>query len=111
VTHYSYGHGDRDKVVKVVRPFLEINLRYRFPDEFKAESLGQMIGKIRSVDSSKSLARMAPLLSELDNINDYCTKHSHGDEALQNTESIIDSELKLIVNSALEISRGFPSPS
>jgi hypothetical protein len=52
-----------------------------------------------------------PILRELGEINDFCTPRSHGDGALVNTERILASELKRVVESALEISRGFPPPT
>jgi hypothetical protein len=45
-------------------------------------SLGQMIGQIRFADVSKPLSNMNVLHTKLEEINEYCTAHSHGDSAL-----------------------------
>ncbi len=96
-------------MVKVVRPFLELNLRYRFPEEFGPDaSLGQMIGQIRTADVSKPLSNMNVLRPKLEEINEYCTTHSHGDNALVNAEKILDSDLKTVVLDAIEFARGLP---
>jgi wobble nucleotide-excising tRNase len=111
LSHFLHGQGKPEDVVKDVRPYLEMNLRYRFPDEFGTESLGKMIGQIRASDKSKPLWKLAPILKDLESVNDFCTRHSHGDSALVNAERILASELKPIVDAALEISRGFPTIS
>ncbi len=109
LSQFLSGNGRAEEVVKAVRPFLEMNLRLRFPDEFNGDSLGKMIGKIRSAEKSLALARLTPLLSDLDEINEYCTQHSHGDGALVNKERMLDSDLRAFVEKAIQISRGIPS--
>jgi wobble nucleotide-excising tRNase len=109
LNHYTYGTGDPSDVVKSIRPFLEMNLRYRFPEEFGPSSLGQMIGQIKTADSSKPLAMMNVLRPQLEDINDFCTKHSHGDAALTNAEKMLESDLKSVVLKALNFARGFPA--
>lgn len=111
LNHYVYGEGKSEDVVKAIRPFLEMNLRYRFPDEFKADSLGKMLGQIRSAESNKPLAKLIPIYKDLEEINEFCTKHSHGDEVLTNSERLLASDLKAIVELSLDISKGFPSQS
>jgi wobble nucleotide-excising tRNase len=106
--HFVFGDGIPESVVKDVRPYLEMNLRYRFPEHLGPEPLGKMIGQIRSAGSGSSLHRLQSQLKVLDEINDYCTGHSHGDGALENVEKILASDLKLIINSALEFGRGYP---
>jgi len=106
--HFLYGDGTPETVVKDVRPYLEMNLRYRFPEHFKPDPLGKMIGQIRAADSTNILYRMKGQLKTLEEINDYCTAHSHGDGALENVEKILSSDLKQIINSALDFARGFP---
>jgi hypothetical protein len=59
--------------------------------------------------TGSSLHRMQGQLKILDEINKYCTDHSHGDGALENVEKILASDLKQIINSALEFGRGLPS--
>lgn len=109
LTHFLHGQGNPEEIVKEVRPYLEMNLRYRFPADLHAEPLGKMLGKIRSADSMKPLAKLTPILNDLTNINEFCTKHSHGDGALVNSERLLASELKQIVEAALEIGSGFPT--
>jgi wobble nucleotide-excising tRNase len=107
--HFLFGVGHPESVVKDVRPFLEMNLRYRFPEHFNPNSLGKMIGQIKSSGTASSLYRMHGQLKVLEEINEYCTAHSHGDGALENVEKILASDLKQIINSALEFGHGFPS--
>jgi len=106
--HFLLGDGIPESVVKDVRPYLEMNLRYRFPDHLGPEPLGKMIAQIRSAGSASSLHRLQGQLKILEEINDYCTAHSHGDGALENVEKILASDLKQIINRALEFGPGFP---
>jgi wobble nucleotide-excising tRNase len=107
--HFLFGDGIPESVVKDVRPYLEMNLRYRFPEHLGPEPLGKMIGQIRSAGCTSNLHRLQSQLKVLEEINDYCTDHSHGDGALENVEKILPSDLKQIINNALEFGRGFPS--
>ena len=107
--HFLFGDGSPESVVKDVRPFLEMNLRYRFPEHFKPDSLGKMLGQIRSSGTASSLYRMQGQLKILEEINEYCTIHSHGDGALENVEKILAPDLRHIINCALEFGHGFPS--
>lgn len=107
--HFLLGDGVPELVVKDVRPYLEMNLRYRFPEHLGPEPLGKMIGQIRSAGCASSLHRLQSQLKALEEINVYCTKHSHGDGALSNTEKILPSDLKQIIFSALELARGLPA--
>lgn len=107
--HFLYQQDKPEEVAKVIRPYLEMNLRYRFPEEFGRESLGEMIGKIRSADTTRPLTRLKPVLAKLEEVNDFCVKHSHGDSALSNTEKLLPADLKPLVEAALELSRGFPA--
>lgn len=110
MAQYLLGSGKPEEVVNKVRPFLEMNLRYRFPDEFAADdSLGGMIGHIRSCDSSKPLAKMKTLLAELEEVNEYATAHAHGDTALVNSEKMLESDLIAIVTKTIDFGRGLPS--
>jgi hypothetical protein len=107
--HFLLGSGISETVVKDVRPYLEMNLRYRFPEHFRPDPLGKMIGQIREAKGDSSLVRMQPHLKTLTDINDYCTDHSHGDGALENVEKIVSSDLKTIIRGAFEFARGFPA--
>lgn len=106
--HFLQGSGIPESVVKDIRPYLEMNLRYRFPEHLKPEPLGKMIGQIREAKGDSSLVRMQTHVKMLTDINEYCTDHSHGDGALENVEKIVSSDLKAIIKNALEFARGFP---
>jgi len=106
--HFLFGDGIPESVVKDVRPYIEMNLRYRFPEHLGPEPLGKMIAQIRTAGKASSLHRLQSQLKVLEEINEYCTDHSHGDGALENVEKILASDLKQIINSALEFGRGFP---
>ena len=60
---------------------------------------------VTNQEHGKPLARLVPILRELGEINDFCTPRSHGDGALVNTERILASELKRVVESALDLKR------
>jgi wobble nucleotide-excising tRNase len=109
LAHFIHHQRDPENVVTKVRPYLEANLRYRFPDEFKADPLGKMISQIRSEQVGRPLARLVPLLSDLGEINEFCTKYSHGDGALVNAERLLPTDVRRIVEMALDVSRGFPA--
>jgi len=110
MTHYLHGSGRPEAVVKQVRPFLEMNIRYRFPADFGPDqSLGKMIGSIKTCDTSKPLSKLKVLLPALEEINDYTTTYSHGDMALVHTEKILDSDLKAIVTKAIDFGHGLPN--
>lgn len=107
--HFLLGDGVAEAVVKDIRPYLEMNLRYRFPEHFKPDPLGKMIKQIREAKAGSGLDRMQGQLKVLEDVNDYCTDHSHGDGALEKVEKILPSDLKQVIQSALEFARGFPS--
>jgi len=110
MTHYLHGLGKPEDVVKKVRPFLELNLRYRFPEMFSSDqSLGKMIGQIRSCDTSNPLGKMNAHLRTLEELNEYATKHSHGDGALVVAEKMLESDLRSVVTRALDFARGLPN--
>ena len=107
--HILHGEGTPESVVKDIRPYLELNLRYRFPEYFRPEPLGTMIRQIRLADTTSILHRMQSQLGVLEEINDYCTEHSHGDGALENVEKILATDVKSKIIRTLEFARGFPS--
>lgn len=65
-------------VARSIRPYLEGNLRHRFPAEFSGiHMLGKMIAKIREAQAAP-LNLLQLQLSELEDINDYSKRFHHG---------------------------------
>jgi wobble nucleotide-excising tRNase len=70
--------GEPRDVARCIRPVLEHRLRVLFPGSFgQTEWLGDMIGKIRAAGSSDTLAAAQPLLTELEEINDFSKRYHH----------------------------------
>jgi wobble nucleotide-excising tRNase len=70
-------------VCRSIRPYLEGQLRFQFPEQFKAGKwLGDFIGMIRNA-TTLPLAALKPRLDELEAINDYSKGlHHAGDPSL-----------------------------
>ena len=105
-------HGTKGKLIdiaRLIRPFLEMYLRYRFPGQFtQTEWLGDMIGRIRDSDESQPVWSLKPFLSELSGINEYSKHFSHGENPNADTYSILDPELKAYVERTLKVIGGVP---
>lgn len=86
--------GDRQAVVRCIRPVLEGYLRMRAKPDFKAhEWLGDFIKNVRAAPIDAALAAFLPSLAELEDINEFSKKHHHQDDPLADSEPIDDGEL------------------
>jgi wobble nucleotide-excising tRNase len=94
-------------ISQAIRPMLEDNLKFRYPDEIRSDStLGKIIGQIRDSSTTQQIHHLKSTLQSLEQIDAYVVKHSHGDETNCISENIAGSELLVHVKSALEFSRG-----
>lgn len=105
-----FNHGPKGKLIdiaRLIRPFLEMYLRYRFPGQFtQTEWLGDMISKIRSSKENQPLSSLKPRLNELSEINEYSKQFHHGKIVDADTHSIQDPELKTYVERTLNVIDG-----
>ena len=96
---YADGVGERRDVIQKLRPVLEGYCRNLFPTQFAdQDSLGVMIGKIRAVGSTHQLH---PIVDDLEELNTYCRRYHHSENANAATEQIDDSELQGYVRRTL----------
>ncbi|MFA5061680.1 MAG: AAA family ATPase [Patescibacteria group bacterium] len=70
--------GDLLTIARAIRPYLEGQLRGRFPDAFPAtDYLGDFIGRIRNAGAGTLLVGLQPRVQELTDINDYSKQFHH----------------------------------
>lgn len=99
---------DKFSVVRALRPLLEANLRYRLQDSLQnAENLGKMIGIIRKSQPGTVLNKVKPHLPQLDEINIYTTRLTHGTDGDEFSQQIKDAELQHYAKFVLEFTQGF----
>lgn len=72
-------------VGRALRPYLESQLRYRFPDQFPPGTwLGSFIDKVRDA-TTQPLLSMKARLSELEALNEYSKKLHHSEDPTKNS--------------------------
>ncbi|MBF0283802.1 MAG: AAA family ATPase [Magnetococcales bacterium] len=100
---YQNQGGELLSVAKAIRPFLEGNLRSRFPGRFTENQwLGDFLGAIRSAQPQEGLYELHVQLSELGEINDY-SKQFHHDNPAVDRGPINKTELQGFVNRTLRV--------
>jgi wobble nucleotide-excising tRNase len=88
-------------VAKRVRPYLETNLRHRFPIELgTAKNLGVMIGDIKNCSADSALHCLDGELGEIERVNDYASPYHHNEGPKP-----LDRELREIVELTLRLGR------
>lgn len=112
VTHYSVLTGyvamgapaeQLPSIAESIRPYLEANLRHRFPLELaKCRNLGEMIRRIRECPEDDALAILKTELDEMQRVNGFAAAPHHADP---NADRIDERLLQVIVAEALEIGR------
>lgn len=99
--------GDIRAVSRCIRPLIEGNLRLKFPSKFsRTEWLGEMISKIRDCSTQDQLNCLKPLLSELDEINEYSKNYHHSQNPSAGQYPINEPELKAFVGRTLKVIHG-----
>jgi wobble nucleotide-excising tRNase len=101
--YYNAVEGTPRDIVNKIRPVLETYCRNLFPGEFAADTLGTIIGKVRTAGAAHPLS---PLLDDLDALNEYTRRYHHGENLNAATEPINDTELQGFVKKALAITGG-----
>ena len=98
---FSDNEGDPRNVIQKLRPTLESYCRHLYPTEFgDRDTLGIIVGKIRTAGSSQSLYS---IVDDLDELNIYCRRYHHGENPSAATEPIDDAELRGYVKRTLKI--------
>lgn len=103
VDYYHTCEGTPRDIVNKIRPVLETYFKNLFPAEFAADTLGTIIGKVRTAGPAQQLF---PLLDKLDALNEYTRRYHHGENPNAATEPINDTELQGFVKRVLEITGG-----
>jgi len=98
--YHNTGDGTPRDIVNKIRPVLESHCKNLYPGDFAVDTLGTIIGKIRTAGATHQLF---PLLDDLDAINDYTRRYHHGENPNAATEPINDTELQGFVKKTLEI--------
>ena len=99
--YYSDRGGNARDVVQKIRPVLESYCRNLYPSQFPdGDTLGTMIGRIRTEGKVHPLSALA---EALENLNEYTKRYHHGENPNAATESIDDIELSNYVKRTLKI--------
>jgi hypothetical protein len=100
-TFFSQGQGDRRDVIQKLRPVLEGYCRNLYTTQFdERETLGNIVGKIRTIGATHSLY---PIADDLDELNMYRRRYHHGENPTAATEVIDDAELQGYVKRTLKL--------
>ena len=98
---YHDGIGEPRDVVQKIRPILETYTKVLAGDTVaQADTLGVIVGKIRTVGMTHQLY---PLCDGLEDLNVYTSRYHHGENPQAATEPIGDGELHGYVGRTLEM--------
>lgn len=93
-------------VARKIRPLIEGNLRFRFPDSFKPkEWLADFITAIRQSQTGDPLHHLNGSLKELTDINDFSKEFHHTSSNGLPRDTVTDAELKIYVQQTLNFLR------
>lgn len=96
---FGSSEGERRDIIQKLRPVLEGYCRNLFPAQFSdQDALGIMVGRIRTVGTAHQLH---PIVDDLDELNMYCRRYHHSENANAATEPIDDAELQGYVRRTL----------
>jgi len=98
--YYRTPEGNPRDIVNKIRPVLETYCRNLYPGEFGQDTLGTIVGKIRT---SGTIHQLFPILGDLDTLNEYTRRYHHGESPNAGTEPINDTELQGFVKKTLMI--------
>ena len=97
----SLGEGEPRDVIQKLRPVLEGYCRNLYPAQFaEQEMMGSIVGKIRDAGATHPLY---PIVEDLDELNMYCRRYHHGENANAATEPVDDTELQGYVRRTLRL--------
>ena len=101
---YHDGTGEPRDVVQKIRPILETYTKLLAGDTVaEADTLGVIVGKIRTVGVTHQLY---PLCDGLEDLNTYTSRYHHGENLQAATEPIADGELVGYVKRTLQMIGG-----
>ena len=102
------GVGDPGTVVRLIRPFAEDYIRYRFPGRFGPQHwLGDMLQAISSADDDDALAALKSQYDDLDAANIFSAPYMHGGTAGSSAPD--EPALELHVKNVLRLAGWTPS--
>ncbi|MFC4350372.1 AAA family ATPase [Fodinicurvata halophila] len=102
---YSFNEGNAGDVIQKIRPVLEAYYKAVAWGVFQGDdTLGVMVGKIRDLPGDHELRAVE---DELEEINEYCRSHSHGEAPGGIAEPIDDGELQAYVKKTLRLVGSF----
>ncbi|MGO8683961.1 MAG: hypothetical protein ACLQUT_05210, partial [Thermoleophilia bacterium] len=88
-------------IAESIRPYLEANLRHRFPLELaKCRNLGEMIRRIRECPEDNPLVILKQELDDLQKVNDFAAAPHHAEP---DADRIDERQLQAMVAKALKI--------
>ena len=91
------------EVAKCIRPVVEAHLRIHYPRQLKStHMLGDILRAVRTAGTESPLHKVKPLLSELEEINDYASQFHHEDNPTSYSAPISDNELRGYVQRTLD---------
>jgi len=88
--YYSLNEGAPLNVIQQMRPVLEGHCRRICPGQFENRSLGEIVGEVRSANEEHVLA---PIVDDLEEINEYSRRYHHGENSRSSEEPIDEAEL------------------
>ncbi len=96
--------GDALPIAQCIRPLLEGNLRFRFPNDFKERTMfGQMIREIKDASPDSPLCGLQGQLADLDAVNEYSSQFHHDDATAGAVGAIPEPELRAYVEQAFKL--------
>ncbi|HEX5079546.1 MAG TPA: AAA family ATPase [Geminicoccaceae bacterium] len=98
--YYATNDGGIRQVIQQIRPVLEGYCRRVCPGRFTNDALGEILGAVRAAGEAEALH---PIVDDLDELNDYCRRHHHGEGGDANEEPIDDNELAGYVRLTLRL--------
>ena len=101
--YYHTCEGTLRDIVNKIRPVVETYCKNLYPGEFAVDTLGIIIGKVRTAGPTHQLF---PLLDNLEALNEYTRRYHHGDNPNAATEPINETELQGFVRRTLGITGG-----
>jgi wobble nucleotide-excising tRNase len=98
--YHGANEGVARQVIQQIRPVLEGHCRRICPGRFANDALGEIVGAVRAAGEADMLY---PIVDDLDELNDYCRRHHHGEGGDANEEPIDDNELAGYVRLTLRL--------
>ncbi|MBI3041458.1 MAG: AAA family ATPase [Betaproteobacteria bacterium] len=99
--YFSTTEGNPRDIIQKIRPVLEGYCCNLYPTQFpEGDTLGDIIGKIRNARAGHPLA---PILDQLDELNQYARRNHHGENPNATMEPVNAAELQGYVRQTLKL--------